>query len=123
MMTEVSVRCYGDRPDPNAKVVTIGPVTIWFSYVTPIAFRVGGQPLVMRHNDWNVVTGRHMNAICADKKGRIPGDEFVRQLESKVAYYFFPRDLDKDCPAGIVADWLDDRGMHKAAKVVREEEA
>jgi hypothetical protein len=109
--------------DPNAKRIDLGPIAIWFSYTTPIAFRVEGEDRVVRQNDWSNTTGRHLNEIDGgDKKSRVSGEEFMRRLQDRVGRFFFPRDLVPDCPAYIVADWLRDRGMSRAADAVQEHE-
>lgn len=108
--------------DPQFRIVEIGPIKIWFSYDTPVAFRIGNGETVVRSNAWGPTTGRHLNAIDGgDRESRIPGDEFVRQLELRVGRFFYPRDLDADCPAGVVSDWLRDRGLDKAADAVAKE--
>lgn len=123
---KVEMRSYRSRnagEDPNAKYIEIGPITIWFSYVTPIAFQVDGEERVVRMNDWGATTGKHLNNIDGgNKKTRVTGDEFMRLLQERVGRFFFPRDLDASCPPEVVADWLDDRGMSAAAEAVRANE-
>lgn len=104
--------------NPNAKVVDIGPITIWFSYHTPIAF-ADDQGMVVRANDFSNTTGKHLNSLGRDRQ-RVSGEEFKRLLEERIGKYFKPRqDLNPDTPAGIVADWLDDHGQYVAAEAVR----
>ena len=76
----VSISHPTDRP--NFTEVTLGDKTVYFSYKTPIAFR-GENGLVIRENDWNVTTGKHLNWICDDKTARITGAEFVAALEAE----------------------------------------
>lgn len=70
---------------PNFTEVTVGDLTIWYSYATPIAYRdwSTGTGIVVRQNDWSNTTGRHL-AYLDDgrKKGRIPGDAFEAQLNA-----------------------------------------
>ena len=109
--------------DPAATALEIGPITIWFSYVTPICFQVEDRKKVMRRNDWGMCTGRHMR--CIDPKGeieRISGEEFLERLQVVLNRLHFQKDLDKDTPPMVVADWLEDMGLGDAARVVREEE-
>jgi hypothetical protein len=40
--------------------LTLGPLTIWFSYATPIAYGLDGGPRMVRRNDWGPTTGRHI---------------------------------------------------------------
>lgn len=66
----------------NALRFDLGPLRVWFSYKTPMAFRTTGGGLVVRENDWGPTTGKHLNAIDGGTKAtRIPGDEFERQLQ------------------------------------------
>lgn len=53
--------------------------SVWFSYHTPVAFRVNGA-IVCRQNDWGPTTGKHLNWIEPNKAKRISGAEFERQL-------------------------------------------
>jgi hypothetical protein len=66
--------------EQNAICVTIGNTHVWFSYQTPVAFRVGSGPLIVRQNDWGTTTGKHLNAIDGgDKSSRVTGEEFQKQ--------------------------------------------
>ena len=71
---------------PTSKVnfseVTVGPVIIWFSYWTPIAFHDSLQGYVVRENDWGPTTGKHLNFVDPDKGRRISGAEFESELDS-----------------------------------------
>ena len=49
--------------DPQARMVQVGPVQVYFSYTTPVAFKVGSEPVVVRRNEWGPTTGSHLNAI------------------------------------------------------------
>ena len=65
--------------DPKAVRVDFGPVTVWFSYATVVAFRVCGHGLVVSKNVWSTTTGKHLNQIDGgDKGGRVDRDEFER---------------------------------------------
>jgi len=64
----------------NSADVTIGNLTVYFSYQTPIAFQTAKTGLVCRVNDWSTTTGKHLNAIQPNKAKRIPGAEFEKQL-------------------------------------------
>ena len=67
---------------PNLTKVNVGTVTVWFSYETPIAFEVYGQPRVVRENIWSTTTGKHLNAIVGGgKERRVSSDEFNRALD------------------------------------------
>ncbi len=70
----------------NRADVTIGDLTISFSYRTPIAFDHPGLGLVVSENCWSTTTGKHLNQIDeGDKKGRLPRDRFEAALEYAVA--------------------------------------
>ena len=70
---------------PNFTKVNIGTVMVWFSYDTPIAFKVYGQPRVVRENIWSTTTGKHLNWIDGGTKeakaNRVSSDEFDRALD------------------------------------------
>ena len=65
----------------NFVKLTFGKLTVWFSYTTPVAFHVEGQPLVVRQNDWSNTTGKHMAEIDGGgkeaKQTRVSGEEFM----------------------------------------------
>lgn len=69
---------------PNFTKVSLGHLDIWFSYETPIAYREGWGPTVVRKNEWSNTTGRHLAFIDGGtveaKNERIPGDVFMQQL-------------------------------------------
>lgn len=66
---------------PNFAEVTIGELTVWFSYRAPVGFMFPGEGRVVRVNEWGPTTGKHLNEIDFGKKAdRIPGDEFTRRL-------------------------------------------
>lgn len=43
--------------------VDIGPLTVWFSYSTPVAFRAPKTPVIVHQNDWGPTTGKHLKWI------------------------------------------------------------
>ena len=73
---------------PNYATVTVGPITLHYSYQTVIAFNTGNG-LVVRENDWGPTTGKHLNRVDgggkAAKARRIPGETFEAQLEGIVS--------------------------------------
>ena len=78
-----SFQTYGNYSSENygahALQVFLPGVTVWFSYKTPVAFKVGAGPRIVRQNDWGPTTGKHLNAIDGgDKKSRVTGEEFER---------------------------------------------
>ena len=69
---------YMENGRSNAILVSVGGVDVYFSYRTPVAFRVNGR-LVVRENEWGPTTGKHLNSIDGlDKGSRVNGDEFQR---------------------------------------------
>lgn len=66
---------------PNLTRLTLGGLTIWFSYETPISFedRDFGE-VATRVNDWGTATGRHLNLIEEDHSVRVSGELFQRLL-------------------------------------------
>lgn len=76
-MTDVSI----SRTN-NMTSVSVGSLTLWFSYDTCVAFcnnHVG--ELVVSENVWSQTTGKHLNWIDSDKKKRVPHEEFTARLK------------------------------------------
>ena len=66
----------------NKNLITIGNLKIWFSYETPVAFKLGYEQLICRKNDWNITTGKLLNEICPNHKERISGEKFEKELNT-----------------------------------------
>lgn len=62
----------------NFTEVTVGDVTVWFSYRSPVGFMSPGTGRVVRENDWGPTTGRHLNWITDGP--RVPGETFNEML-------------------------------------------
>jgi len=81
--------------------VDVGPVRVWFSYRTPVAFQVDGHSRVVRQNDWSTTTGKHLNWIDGgDKKSRVEGETFERLWKEQVEPRLNPHfslNLSKHC--------------------------
>ena len=60
--------------------VDIGPLVVWYSYATMVAFSVIGQGKVVSENRWGVQTGKHLNAIDGGEKSKRVNQE---QFEKK----------------------------------------
>lgn len=84
---------YGEYSSSNygahCLAVDVGPVRVWFSYRTPVAFQVDGHSRVVRQNDWGPVTGKHLRWIdghlSRDKdNGRVDGETFERLWKEQV---------------------------------------
>lgn len=86
----IRVSNYGNYSSSNygsSRLVSIGQLDFYFSYETVIAFNSPKTGLVIRENDWSTTTGKHLNAINENKKIRINGEEFERQLENLLKSY------------------------------------
>ena len=81
---------YGNYSSSNygahaLKFTIPGFAEVWFSYQTPVAFRMHRGNLFVRVNDWSTTTGKHLNAIDGgNKKARIAGDKFEAMLAQQV---------------------------------------
>lgn len=64
----------------NFNRVTVGNITLYFSYETVVAFRTPQTGFVVSENVWSRTTGKHLNWISG-KSDRIPHAEFERKLE------------------------------------------
>lgn len=69
---------------PNFTEVTIGDLTLYFSYSTPVAFHFPGSGYVCRENDWGPTTGKHLNTIEPRKEYRLKSADFERRLDEIV---------------------------------------
>lgn len=84
-----TVRSYGEYKSDNYGIhclqVTLGPITLWFSYKTLVAFRVAGESMVVRQNDWGPTTGKHLKWIDdGDKKSRVSAEEFQHRYQREI---------------------------------------
>ncbi len=85
-----TMESYGQYSSGNYGVhcitVNIGPLTVWFSYKTPVAFQLAGESRVVRKNNWGPTTGKHLNWIDdGDKKNRVDGQTFERLWNEQVS--------------------------------------
>jgi len=101
-LPEIDGYCYEGNYGVHALRVDIGPLTVWFSYKTPVAFRVDGHDKVVRQNDWRQTTGKHINAIQGvaglardqqhrvreAKNKRVTSEEFERLWREQVEPLF-----------------------------------
>ena len=92
LMRMPDITCYGGSSndyDARALSVDFGPVTVWFSYTTVVAFQVAGGRRVVQQNYWSRTTGRHLNMIDnGDKKSRVSDTEFEAEWDRQVAPFF-----------------------------------
>lgn len=84
-----NIYSYGDRDDYRCMTAVIGPVQVWFSYTTPVAFKVDGLPKVVHQNVWSRTTGKHLNAIDgggkSEKARRVNSDAFAALWNEQAA--------------------------------------
>lgn len=84
-----SISSYGNYSSSNYGAhclrVDLAQITVWFSYKTPIAFRVNGHERVVRENTWGPTTGKHLNAIDdGDKRNRVSAEKFKQLWEEQI---------------------------------------
>jgi hypothetical protein len=78
---------------PNFCEVTVGPLTLWFSYQTIVAFMVGTGRCVVRQNEWGPTTGKHLTMIDGgEKASRVPGDQFEALWAQALQSAFTPEE-------------------------------
>jgi hypothetical protein len=114
-------RTYCDRTTAANALAFDTPAgeTVYYSYRTPVAFRVPGCPPVVRENVWGPTTGKHLKSIDGGsrdaKKARVRGETFERMLSlvgarcATCSHRFLPLSGDvMGCPVhGIVEGILE----------------
>jgi hypothetical protein len=88
-----SISSYGEYSSSNYGAhtlrVDLGPITVWYSYSTPVAFHVNGHSRVVIKNYWAATTGKHLNWIDRkDHKRRVDQETFDRLWAEQVAPLF-----------------------------------
>ncbi len=79
MLPNVSLSVYNyTGRNTDARSVTVGPYTFYFSYQTIVGF-YSDEGLILSENVWSNTTGRHINEI-GDVE-RTPRDEFELKLK------------------------------------------
>ena len=82
---EVGLRKASNRNTPFHEV-TVGPLTLYFSYQTCVAFYPPAGRRVVSENVWGPTTGRHLNELDGGRKDeRTPRAEFEKQLDEVLA--------------------------------------
>lgn len=66
---------------PNSLMVELGPLVLWFSYQTVVAFQVQRHPVVAMENPQGPTTGKHLNVVEPDHKKRLPRVDFEREFK------------------------------------------
>lgn len=76
---KISISHPTDRP--NFSVLTLGDLTLWFSYNTAIAFHTPDTGYVVSKNIWGPTTGKHLNLVAPERHvSRVPRGEFEERL-------------------------------------------
>lgn len=66
---------------PNFTRVTVGSLTLWFSYETIVGFHTPTLGTVASENVWGNTTGKHLNYF-SDRSQRLPRADFLAALEN-----------------------------------------
>lgn len=98
------INSYGQYSSDNygahCLVIDWGRVTVWYSYRTPVAFRVDGHNRVVHRNDWGPTTGKHLKWIdgstSKDAKHRVDGEMFDKLWKEQVEPIFNPKEEEKE---------------------------
>ena len=70
-----------DNYGVNSLKFVMPNITVWFSYKTPVAFFTTKTGKVVRENDWQTTTGKHLNWIDgSNKKARVDSETFESML-------------------------------------------
>lgn len=107
-MSLPSISSYGQYSSDNYGAhclrVDMGSVTVWFSYRTPVAFRVHGHNRVVRQNDWGPTTGKHLKWIDGgDKRNRVDSDTFEKLWKEQVEPTLNPQN--REDQHEVNSDW------------------
>lgn len=85
----IQVKCWGKNEYNGRQIlVRTNRLDIYYSYSSPIAFRVLAGGLVVSENTWGTTTtGKHLNQLDKGAKGlRLDRSEFLRQLEAAINF-------------------------------------
>ena len=82
---------------PNFTELTLGDLTLWFSYQTLVAVKLDhvstgriplGHTMIVRENDWGPTTAGHLAHIDGQTQeaqaARLPGDDFAAEAEAMI---------------------------------------
>jgi hypothetical protein len=94
--------CYGnycnDNYGVNSMAMQVGPVTMWFSYSTMVAFQVTGNRRVVQRNVWGPTTGRHLKEIDGGARASRVEEELFQRLWEEQAESLFYNDNTRSIP-------------------------
>lgn len=72
--------------------VSVGPIDVYYSYTTVVAFRTPDAGLVVRHNEWGPTTGKHLNWIDGGSTERVKArrsrEDFEQEWRQVEERYF-----------------------------------
>ncbi len=71
--------------DNNYTAVSIGNVTLHFSYETLIGVEDGDTVLARKNTEWGTTTGKHLNRVQPDKDKRLDPQEFEEKTAERLA--------------------------------------
>lgn len=78
----MSIRVEHPTDRPNFYIVHTDRMSVAFSYQTPIGYRVDDSAWIVRANDWNVTTGKHINYLNDSKNARLDGPTWMAAYEA-----------------------------------------
>lgn len=61
---------------PSSSKVSFPTLSLYFSYSTIVGIESKETGLLVSENKWSNTTGKHLNAICSDKKLRVERSKF-----------------------------------------------
>lgn len=67
---------------PTLNYVTVGDITLAFSYETVVAFNTPDTGWVVSENVWSRTTGKHLGAIAGSGYPKTPHAEFQERLDA-----------------------------------------
>lgn len=71
-----------DNYGAHSIALTIGSLTLWFSYDTVVAFQENGHLRKISKNFWGPTTGKHLNWIDPSKHNRLDSTQFLQELRA-----------------------------------------
>jgi len=92
-MSSVAIRKwnYGhyssDNYGSHSQAITIGGITLYFSYNTVVGFEAPEYGERICENVWTTTTGKHLNWLEPDKDRRIPYEQFKQELTKVIDKY------------------------------------
>jgi hypothetical protein len=70
----------------NLRRVTLGSLSIWFSYETPIAVSREDETPLVAQNIWTTTTARHLNILDGgNKASRVPHQEVLDRIADSIS--------------------------------------